>query len=209
MNFRLLRLFGYFGIVAPILGLTLVLLAISTAPWFSWTGNALSDLGVHGFTAVIFNSGLKITAIIMSLFSLGIYELTKGDRIGTLGFVLNLAGAGFLFGLAAFPETAGPIHYQFSVAFFVTLPISLLVLALYMKRSGMGYLSLFTAAAGTTALLVWTRRWEAVSIPEFLSALTVGLWSIVLGARMTRMRARNVEDEENAQRAKFLRQKPQ
>ena len=209
MNVRLVRLFGYFGVVAPVLGLTMVLLAISTAPWFSWTGNALSDLGVHGFTALIFNSGLQMTAIIMSLFSLGIYELTKGDRIGTLGFVLNLAGAGFLLGIAAFPETAGPIHYQFSVAFFVTLPISLLVLALYMKRNGMGRLSLFTAAAGAAALLVWTPRWEAVAIPEFLSALAVGLWSIVLGARMIRMRARNGEGEGNAERAKLLRQKPQ
>ncbi|MFB0558801.1 MAG: DUF998 domain-containing protein [Candidatus Bathyarchaeia archaeon] len=193
MNVRLVRFCGYFGVGAPVLGLTMVLLAISTAPWFSWTANALSDLGVYGFTALIFNSSIQMTAIIMSFFSLGIYELTKGNRIGTLGFVLNLAGAGFLLGIAAFPETAGPIHYQFSVAFFVTLPISLLVLSLNMKRIGMGRLSLFTAAAGATALLVWTPRWEAVAIPEFLSALAVGLWSIVLGARMTRMRARNGE----------------
>ena len=209
MNVRLVRLFGYFGVVAPVLGLTMVLLAISTASWFSWTGNALSDLGVHGFTALIFNSGLQMTAIIMILFSLSIYELTKGDRIGTLGFVLNLAGAGFLLGIAAFPETAGSIHYQFSFAFFVTLPISLLVLAMYMKRNGMGRLSLFSAAAGAAALLVWTPRWEAVAIPEFLSALAVGLWSIVFGALMTRMRARNGEGEDNAERAKLLRQKPQ
>lgn len=29
MNFRLVRLFGYFGIFAPVLGLTMVLLAIN------------------------------------------------------------------------------------------------------------------------------------------------------------------------------------
>ncbi len=198
MNVRLVRLFGYFGFVAPVMGLTMVLLAISTAPWFSWTGNALSDLGVQGFTAVIFNSGLQMTAAVMSLFSLGIYELTKGDGIGKLGFVLNLAGAGSLLGIAAFPETAGPIHYQFSVAFFVILPLSLMVLALFMKRKGMGRLSLFTVAAGAAAALVWTPRWEAVAIPEFLSALAVGLWSIVFGAWMTRMRAWSGEGESNA-----------
>jgi len=43
VNVRLVRLFGYFGILAPIVGFSMIFLAIATAPWFSWTGNALSS----------------------------------------------------------------------------------------------------------------------------------------------------------------------
>ncbi|MBC8497954.1 hypothetical protein H8D40_03130, partial [Candidatus Bathyarchaeota archaeon] len=73
MNAKLVKWFGYFGIIAPIFGFAMVFWAISTAPWFSWTGNALSDLGVEGLTAIIFNDGLGMTACLLALFSVGVY----------------------------------------------------------------------------------------------------------------------------------------
>jgi hypothetical membrane protein len=187
VNARLVRLFGYFGILAPIVGFLIIYLSIRTAPWFSWTGNALSDLGVEGFTAVLFNDGLTMTAAVMIAFSMGLYELTKEDRVGRIGFRFYFAACLFLLGIGFFPETAGDIHTYFSVAFFVVLPLSLLFFALYMFRNGMRNLGVLSAVLGAVAALVWAPSWGAKAIPEALSALAAGVWSVVLGAWMTRM----------------------
>ena len=187
MNVKLVRLFGVFGIIAPIVGLTVISLAIWTAPWFSWTGNALSDLGVEGFTAAVFNAGLAMTGAVMMVFSLSIHEFTKGDTRGQAGFVLLLAASISLIGIGAFPETAGPVHYYLSVAFFVALPLSLLALSIHLITNSMRNIGLFTAAAGAVAALVWVPRWSAAAVPEALSSLAVGLWSAVLGTWMTRI----------------------
>jgi hypothetical protein len=110
VNTKLVRLFGWFGIVTPVLGFTMIFLAISTAPWFSWQGNALSDLGVEGLTAAIFNGGLVMTGSVMAVFSLSVYEFGKEDRLGKVGFVLLLLACILLLGIGVFPETAGDIQ---------------------------------------------------------------------------------------------------
>ena len=186
MNTQRVKLFGYFGILAPILGFIMIFIAISTAPWFSWTGNALSDLGVEGLTAVLFNSGLAMTSAVMITFSLGLYELTKGSRVGTLSFILMLAASTWLLGIGRFPETTGRIHYYFSVAFFVTLPLALAAFTLHVLKTGPKWLIKLTAVCGITAVVVWTPHWSAVAIPEALSALAVGTWSAATGAWMIR-----------------------
>jgi hypothetical membrane protein len=187
LNVKLVRLLGIFGVIAPVVGFTMIFLAIRTAPWFSWTDNALSDLGVEGFTAVVFNAGLAMTGAVMMIFSLSIHELTKGDTLGQIGFGLLLAASFLLIGIGVFSETAGSIHYYFSVAFFASLPLSLLIQSIYLMRNDMRNISFFTAAAGAIAVLAWVPQWNAVAIPEALSSLAVGLWSAILGFWMTRI----------------------
>lgn len=193
MNIKVVKLFGVSGILAPVVGFTMIFLAIRTAPWFSWTGNALSDLGVEGLTAAVFNGGLVMTAAVMMTFSLSINEVTKGDIVGQAGFVLSLAVAGFLMGIGVFPETAGAIHYYLSVAFFASLPLCTLVLAAYMARNNMKKLSIISAVAGVISALVWIPHWSAVAIPEALSSLAFGVWSTVFGVWMiTRKEERKI-----------------
>lgn len=188
MNARLVRLFGVFGIIAPVVGFSMVFLAIGTAPWFSWTGNALSDLGVGGLTAIVFNGGLAMTSSVLMAFSIGLYELTRGSRLGTAGFVLFLAASCWLLGIAVFSETAGRIHLYFSVAFFVTLPLAMASFAVYALRKRIMWLGLLSVLCGFAAASVWAPDWDAVAIPEALSALAAGVWSAVTGAWMTRMK---------------------
>jgi len=188
MNARLVRLFGVFGIIAPVVGFSMIFLAIRTAPWFSWSGNALSDLGVDGLTAVVFNGGLAMTSSVMMAFSAGLYELTRGSRIGSMSFILFIAASCWLLGIAGFSETAGRIHFYFSVAFFVTLPLAMAAFAVYALRKGIKWLGLLSVLCGVAAASVWAPDWEAVAIPEAFSALAVGVWSVITGAWMTRMR---------------------
>lgn len=186
MNVKLVRLFGWFGIITPILGFSMIFIAISTAPWFSWEANALSDLGVEGLTAALFNGGLMMTASVMAVFSLGIRELGMEDRLGKTGFLLLLWACIFLVAIGFWPETAGSIHWEVSVAFFATLPLAMIVNAISMMRKGHRELGALGIVAGAVAILIWALKWDGVAIPEAIAAGSAGIWSIVMGAWMTR-----------------------
>lgn len=68
----LLGLGGVSGVITPILVLSLILVAISYYSDFNWETNALSDLGVEGISAVIFNSSLILSGFLMVLFAAGL-----------------------------------------------------------------------------------------------------------------------------------------
>jgi hypothetical membrane protein len=186
VNIKLIRLFGWFGIITPIVGFGMIFIAISTAPWFSWEMNALSDLGVEGLTAALFNGGLMMTAAVMAVFSLGIYELGKEDRLGKISFILLIWVCLFLVGIGLWPETAGSIHLEVSIAFFVTLPVAMIVNSISLIRRGHRELGSLGIAAGAVAIVIWTLNWEGVAIPEAVAAASAGIWSVVTGAWMTK-----------------------
>lgn len=186
MNVKIVRMAGFFGVAAPLVGFTIIDLSIRASPWFSWTGNALSDLGVAGFGSILFNFGLPMTGAVMMMFSVGLFEFTEGCRVGRLGSLLHLAGALLLCGIGAFPETAGPIHTYVSVAFFVAIPLSLTALTVFMVTHGMRLFAVLTAAAAAAAAGVWLLPWSSAALPEALSALAVGIWQVILGLWMMR-----------------------
>jgi hypothetical membrane protein len=186
LNVKLIRLFGWFGIVTPVLGFLMIFLAIGTAPWFSWQANALSDLGVEGLTAAVFNGGLIMTGSVMAIFSLSVYEFGKEDMLGKIGFVLLLIAAILLMGIGVFPETVEPTHWQFSVAFFVNLPVTIIVNGVYLRRRGNRQLGAVGIVAGMIAIAIWLLPWDGVAIPEAVSAAAAGVWSTVIGAWLGR-----------------------
>jgi hypothetical membrane protein len=187
MDMKKVRFLGWLGFFAPIMGFTFIFLAIQTAPWFSWTENALSDLGVEGVTAMIFNYGLMTTAVIIVLFSIGLQWFTEGDLVGRIGSSLLLLTAMFLFLIGVFPETAGRIHFYFSVAFFITLSVTIMVLSIYILRQRMKWEGVTMLAMGFVSVLIWTLGWDGVAIPEAISALMMAVTSVILGYRMTRL----------------------
>ena len=189
----MVRWFGYFGIITPIFGFVVIFLAISTAPWFSWTGNALSDLGVEGLTAVIFNDGLGMTACLLALFSVGVYEMTKADFWGKASFALLFTASVFLILIGVFPETAGRIHYYVSVGFFVTLPLAVWAFAAHAWRRAMRGYAYLSIACGVVAAVIWLPSWDGVAIPEAVSALSMGIWSMALGYWMIRRDPEEIE----------------
>ena len=73
-NVNWLKISGVCGILTPLVAFTFISLAIASSPQFSWTDNALSDLGVvEGVTAVLFNSGLIIGGILAIIFASGLF----------------------------------------------------------------------------------------------------------------------------------------
>ncbi|MEM2890245.1 MAG: DUF998 domain-containing protein [Candidatus Hadarchaeum sp.] len=178
---RRLRLAGVCGIAAPVVALLFIFSAISLSPWFSWTANALSDLGV-GEAALVFNSGLVLGGFLATVFAaimLSIYQ----DRIRRVGGLVFLLGTISLIGIGIFSEAAGRIHFYFSVAFFVLVPISFWILGIGILRSGHKNWGVLTVVLGVVGALPWVYHWTAVAIPELLSALCFTAWSLVQGAR--------------------------
>lgn len=184
-----LRFSGFCGILSPIIAFTCISLAIASYPQFSWTDNALSDLGVvEGFTAAIFNSGLIAGGVLALIFAIGLFksQTTALGKAGALIFILTTIS---LTAIGAFPENVKPIHYYVSVAFFALSPIALLILCAAFALVGKKKLGLFTFLVALFAVAVWVFQWTVgfgvnVAIPETLSALAASVWAVTLGYKM-------------------------
>jgi len=181
MNVRILRLCGFFGMLTPVVGFIMVFLAISQAPWFSWTLNALSDLGVDGFEAVLFNSGLPLTGAVMMMFSAGLFELTKGSTVGRAGSAVHLASAVLLILIGVINETIKPWHYVVSFAFFASLAVMLAIMGVYHWRANMKRFTILAWSAAALGIVIWMLPWRGVALPEAISAVCVSVWQVSLG----------------------------
>jgi len=179
------------GIATPILAFTCILTAIASYPAFSWTNNALSDLGIiPGITGPVFNFGLYSSGLFAFNFAVfGLFTYLGNSWVGKIGALTFAATSVALMGIGVFPENAVPYHYSFSVAFFVLLPISLFIItgAFALKRqTKMALFTLLTAvAAATPWILYFTVHYvSGVAIPEFASAVAGSVWAVVLGYKM-------------------------
>ena len=178
-----LRVAGLCGVIVPVVAFSCIFIAISLSPWFSWTANALSDLGV-GEAAWLFNSGLMAGGILTMIFAVGLWIAFRKRALGRVGAVGLFLDAVALFGIGVFSEAAGVIHFYFSVAFFVLFPISLFLLGASAIVSGSGKFGSFTILIGVFAAIPWAFSWDGVAIPEAISALFASIWVIWEGARL-------------------------
>jgi hypothetical membrane protein len=185
------RLGASAGIVAPIIGFICILSAIASYPQFSWTNNALSDLGiVSGITGVLFNFGLLASGFLAFNFAaFGLFTYLGKSWVGKIGAAVFAAASIALICIGIFNENFSPTHYLVSVAFFVLAPISLFIItfAFWLKRQR-GMVA-FTVAVGVAAALPWILEFTFnyvpnVAIPEAVSGLAVSAWVIVLGKKM-------------------------
>jgi hypothetical membrane protein len=197
------RISGVCGILTPIIAFVCISLAIYLAPEFSWTENALSDLGVmSGATAPLFNYGLIVSGILGFIFSTSLFrmmrffEVLSADGKPHLLIYRGLGGA-LLFSLAClaliaigvFPESVRYAHFLASVAFFVLMLGALL-------RFGIGFLQVkqkplaaFTLLLGVIGAVPWLLLFvvpyvSGVAIPELIAAVAGSVWAAVFGSKM-------------------------
>jgi len=191
-----IRLAGIFGIISPILTFMLISLAISQAgSWFVWTERALSDLGVHAESALLFNSGLIIGGILNIIFALAVIRSYGNQTVGRSGaFFLLLSGI-FLTSIGVFPENSpNNIHYIVSVAFFSALSLSLLIQSVALLQTStkrqFGIFTLIMTLIATITWIIWMplKPYEGVAIPETVSGLAGTAWSITMGTKLLRMK---------------------
>lgn len=179
------------GILAPVIAFTCILVAIASYPAFSWADNALSDLGIiPGVTGPIFNFGLYISGFLVFEFAvLGLFRYLGNSWVGKIGSLTLAATGAALIGIGVFPENAVPYHYLFSVAFFVLLPITLLVVTgafAFKHQTKMALFTLLTAVAATMPWILYSTVHfvSGVAIPEFVSSVAGSVWAVVLSCKM-------------------------
>jgi hypothetical membrane protein len=185
------RIGGFMGILAPLLAFTCILLSIASYPKFSWTNNALSDLGVvTGVTGPLFNFGLCASGLLgLSFALLSLFSYLRKSLVGKVGASAFAATTITLIGIGIFNESFSGTHYAFSVAFFVLVPISLFIISVALALAKERLLSVFTVLIGVIAALPWILLFPlnyvpGVAIPETISGLAVSAWIITLGYRI-------------------------
>ena len=179
------------GIIAPIIAFVCILTAITSYPVFSWTNNALSDLGVvPGITASLFNFGLLASGILAFNFAIfGLFNYLEQSWVGKIGSAVFAAATLALIAISVFNENFSPTHYLVSVAFFTLAPIALFILTFGFLLCHQRGMAVFTVLVGVAAALPWLLLFAFnyvpnVAIPEFLSGLVVSVWAVVLGKKM-------------------------
>jgi hypothetical membrane protein len=179
------------GIVAPTIAFICILAAIASDSQFSWTNNALSDLGiVQGVTGLLFNFGLVICGILAFTFVLfGLLNCLEKNKFSRIGVAAFAVAAFALLCIGIFNEKISPAHYLFSVAFFVMLPISLLIITRAFVLQHQAKIALFTIIVAAAAAAPWILYFAIdyvpnVAIPEFFSGLAGAVWIIVLGYKI-------------------------
>ena len=179
------------GIIAPIAAFVCILTAIVSYPAFSWTNNALSDLGVvPGITSSLFNFGLLASGVLAFSFAIfGLFAYLGKSLGGKIGSTVFAAATLALIGISVFNENFSPTHYLVSVAFFTLAPIALFILTFGFLLSHQRGMAVFTVLVGVAAAFPWLLLFALnyvpnVAIPEFLSGLAVSAWAIVLGKKM-------------------------
>jgi hypothetical membrane protein len=164
------------------------MIAIITYPAFSWTNNALSDLGVvPGLTSLIFNFGLFASGFLGLLFAVfGMTKYFTKSIVGKFGSGFFGAATVALMAIGVFNESYSPTHYFVSVAFFTLMPIALFMLtgAFWLVREKkMAVLSIIVAVTSAMPwLLFFTFNYVPnVAIPEAISGFAISVWTIILG----------------------------
>lgn len=190
LNKLLLKAAGVLGLATPLFVFACILGAIASWRSFSWTANALSDLGVQwGFTATLFNAGLVVGGLLFMVFAVGLWAFLGRRWVGKLGLCLFFVACLAIVAIGVFNETFSPTHYIASVMLFVFMPLSFLVFVGALWLEGRRGLSLFTLALGLIAVAVWVLQFKVqyvpnVAIPEAVSGLTGSAWVMVLGYLM-------------------------
>jgi len=172
-----------FGVAA--IGVTFggIVAAIALAPWFSLTGNALSDLGEIGrSTAPLFNLSLLAGGALGSAFVVTIWPDTDDPhRRGALVVLFVAMVCMALVG--AFPLPTAP-HGLVAISFFLTMTVGVLVWGLADMDGGRparGGVLVVGVALHVVSWLWWGLfGWpgEGIAVPELVGSATLATWAL-------------------------------
>ncbi|MFW6376551.1 MAG: DUF998 domain-containing protein [archaeon] len=178
------------GLAAPAVGLGTVLLATLLAPWFSWTGNALSDLGHPSrATAPLFNGGMALAGLLALAFAGRVWIDAEG-RVRRGALLVLAASFASLVGVGVYPETTDH-HVTVSVAFFVSLTYGLWLHGSADALAGAPRRGVATVWLGVANVTAWGayaafEPFDGVAIPEAVGAVALAAWAVPTALRLRR-----------------------
>ncbi len=178
------KITGVCGIMSQLVGITALLIAvISNSPWFSWTEDHISALGVEGSARMLFNSGLILAGMFSLIFAIGLGRCLLSGRLGQLAMVSLILGSIAVFDMGVFPRTFDFMHGVSTTAFFVCITMTLLLIgvaAIAASQMTWGLLSI-TAGVLVAAPQLVLGPLSGGAILQLLSYLPWALWMIAFG----------------------------
>lgn len=178
------------GVASVVVALAGVLAATAVSPAFSWTANALSELGVATTaagtetTVLLFNGGLAVGALL----ALGYAWYLSRTAASTLARVAagSFAATAVLMGAIGLFPSGTSLHFPVSVAFFLSIPTTLAVAGLAALRAGGrrdGRVGLLLAVLGVAVWVAWLaaggRSRLGLALPEFGGAVVLASWVLL------------------------------
>jgi len=181
------KISGVCGIASQVTGLISLLAVLSMSPWFSWTENYLSVLGVEGSVTALFNSGLILTGLLSLIFVIGLWKnLLSGQLPGLLGMISLVLGSVAFSAMGIFPRSTGIPHNSASLAFFLCISLAIFLIGIRVTTPSeklWGLLSLAAVVLITAFQLVpWP--WDGGAMTQLFSVLPWSLWTIAFSIRL-------------------------
>ncbi|PSP80062.1 DUF998 domain-containing protein [Halobacteriales archaeon QS_1_68_20] len=152
------------------------------APWFSWTGNALSDLGAVGEPTAPLFDGALVLAGLLGLAFLGRVWFAAANAVHRLGAVI-MAVAFASMGLVGVFPLPHDLHGPVAVTFFLAFTYGLFVHGSGDALAGAvreGLLSVWLGIAHVTGWLVFAvAPIEGIALPELVGSAALSAWVLV------------------------------
>ena len=122
---------GVCGISSQAIGLVSLLIVVSMSPWFSWTENYLSVLGIKGSATRLFNSGLILTGVLSAIFAIGLgRSLLLDGLLGQLGMASLILSSAALSIMGIFPRSTDIPHNVASLVFFLFISLAIFLIGI-------------------------------------------------------------------------------
>ena len=181
----MLKVSGLCGIILPFFFIIIMIISLNSSPWFSWTENAISDMGRPEFGFQFFNYFLITVGILLLFFSIGLYFSLGKVRFGPT--VLGTSSIYFIIvGIFPLPD---PFHIDFSGLFFIGFPLGFFILGLHMYKQKSDFLKnmgIFAFAIAFIAVCspVFLIFYPGIAIPELLILIPGFFWCLRYGLYM-------------------------
>ncbi|MDV3103657.1 DUF998 domain-containing protein [Thermococcus waiotapuensis] len=175
MNFE--KLSAYISVFLPVIFLAGLTVVLGKNPWFSFTNNALSDMGsLKNPERWYFNGFLMAFAVITLIAAVGAF------RSG-LSYLMIFASVS-LFLVGVFPEEL-PYHSPAAVLFYLIALADIAITGIKLGRSGVSPGYLWSVLAIFTFILmlylIKAHVFRGLAIPEMVGAITILAWFVYIG----------------------------
>lgn len=189
------------GVASVAVAFAGILAAAASAPWFSWTTNALSDLGVAGgLTAGLFNYSLVAAGALALPFAWWL-AATAASRVGVLTAVGFAATGACMAGVGLFPSDTA-LHYPVAAGTYLGLTYTLALDASDAAVAGAARRALagiWGALGHLTMWIVWAVAGSAVGVsglalPEVGGSLLLAAWVTVTARCRSQPSARSAAE---------------
>lgn len=176
---------GVCGLTSQLAGLITLLVAVSMAPWFSWTENYLSVLGVVGSATILFNSGLILAGVFSIVFAIGLGKSLLSSRwLGQLGMASLILGSMAFSATGIFPRTTGIPHNIASLAFFTFISLAIFLVGIDILTTSPKIWGILSLIAVVLIAIFQLVPWSGGAISQVLSYLPWSLWTIAFAIKL-------------------------